>query len=137
MATPYDDGGAAERARAWLATLREQEYQELVRRAQEWRSQAGAADPRFHLVSLSDYSAGLPARPIPLVAQAADIRAILGNPSDSDDEITRTRRNLAIQALREFATRLLLEDVPEEYVRAISDIAVANSLDNIEEDPRY
>jgi hypothetical protein len=136
MTTPeYDDAG---RARIFHDELREQEYSEIIQLAEEYRAQTGPAlDPQVHLVSLFDFTAGSSARPIPLADQADAIRNILAKTDTTDEEITRSRRHLAIFALREFATRLVIEGASDAYVRAVVDIIVANSLENIEEDPRY
>ena len=113
-------------ATALLVEMREHEYQELVRRVQLRRASPPRVDPRVHMVSLTDFSAGPgPARPIALDDEAAEIRATLDAPSPDYAAVLRT---LAIQTLQELAMRLLLEGSSEAYARAVSDLALAVAL---------
>jgi hypothetical protein len=126
---------AEARAQAIIESMREREFTRLVEKAER----VDAPDPTRFLAHLERYRQEDPApHPIALDAEAALIRTALDEPRA--DPTWSLRRTLTIRALREFATRLLvarrrgeLATGDDSYARAISDLAVALSLQQDDE----
>jgi hypothetical protein len=119
-----------------LAAARASQYEALRRHAADAGGPAKSSpDPSRHALTNGYYDDGTGYRPMPLEEAAKAIRRSFDGSVSGDLQLFR--RNRTVDILEEFAARLLHDsregDPAEVYARAISNLLVALSFDDIEE----